>query len=104
MNALLLLTVLAAGPDRLSVANVFRQPAAAPARNLARGPAPVNVEPVGPANGSEVTVALNIGTVTVETKGRVVPCQRNKTCVQLPNGRRATGSMQDGRFVVEEQP
>lgn len=55
-----------------------------------------------PAYGTLLDTEINVGGVTVELKARFVPCVRNKQCVQLPNGRRAFGTVQGNRFVVEE--
>ncbi|MBL8949540.1 MAG: hypothetical protein JNK82_02100 [Myxococcaceae bacterium] len=57
-----------------------------------------------PSNGSMITTEYKIGTVTVELQARLVPCVKNRRCVQLPNGRRVIGRIEQSRFIVEETP
>jgi hypothetical protein len=57
--------------------------------------------PLEPSPGSQVEVELKVGEVTLTFSGRLVPCTRGRRCVQLPGGRRLTGTLQGDRFVAE---
>ena len=57
-----------------------------------------------PAYGTTVEAIFEAQGLTVTLPGRLIPCSRNKRCVQLSNGRRAQGRLDGDRFIIEEAP
>jgi hypothetical protein len=77
-------------------------PGATAARPIAAGePLEAGQLRVGPRPGESVAVTIRMGTLTVEQRGRALPCTRGRTCAQLPSGKRVEGQFQDGRLIVE---
>lgn len=54
-----------------------------------------------PAPGEKVPVVVRTGALQLEQQGRLVPCGREKTCAQLPGGKKVEGRWEDGSLVVE---
>jgi flagella basal body P-ring formation protein FlgA len=54
-----------------------------------------------PKVGTQISVTIVAGGVTVEEAARVLPCVPDRVCVMLPSGKRLDGTMQDGHLLVE---
>ena len=77
-------------------------PGATAARAIAAGaPLEEGQIRVGPRPGDPVAVTIRVGPLTVEQRGRALPCSRGLTCAQLPSGKRVEGRFEGGRLVVE---
>ena len=54
----------------------------------------------GPRPGTQVTVKVMLGALSLEQRGTISPCGGGDTCATLPSGKRVSGAWVDGALLV----